>query len=230
MEDFDRYWRQTLSKQIESRAGAAARESILPDHAGHAQPDEELPVLDWTREVLDRMENTLDIQTCREVMLDCACQYPEKQLEPLRRIYECTGDLQQVHTALLEQFESFLRETLKLEEAMIADVVTRGWGSAGILERGHITAIKIPKSAFLKDYLQEDDAEVRRAMYCHCPRVRDVVGAGKELPRLYCYCGAGFYKHMWETILQEPVQVEVLESVLSGGEVCKIAVCLRAGD
>jgi len=42
----------------------------------------------------------------------------------------------------------------------------------------------------------------------------------------YCYCGAGFYKGIWEEILQRPVEVEVLESVLSGGEVCKIVIHL----
>jgi len=42
----------------------------------------------------------------------------------------------------------------------------------------------------------------------------------------YCYCGAGFYKGIWEEILQEPVEVEVLESVLKANEVCKIAIHL----
>ena len=42
----------------------------------------------------------------------------------------------------------------------------------------------------------------------------------------YCYCGAGFYKGIWETILGEQVRVEVLESVMMGGDVCKIAIHL----
>jgi len=40
------------------------------------------------------------------------------------------------------------------------------------------------------------------------------------------YCGAGFYKGIWEEILQKPVEVEVLETVLRGDEVCKIAIYL----
>jgi len=42
----------------------------------------------------------------------------------------------------------------------------------------------------------------------------------------YCYCGAGFYKDIWEEILQHPVEVEVMESVLKGDDVCKIAIYL----
>jgi predicted hydrocarbon binding protein len=44
------------------------------------------------------------------------------------------------------------------------------------------------------------------------------------VPRLYCYCGAGFYQDIWETVLGRPVEVEVLETVLEGGEVCRIAI------
>jgi len=48
----------------------------------------------------------------------------------------------------------------------------------------------------------------------------------KTNPPVYCYCGAGFYKGIWEEILQQPVEVQVLESVLKGDKVCKIAVHL----
>ena len=37
---------------------------------------------------------------------------------------------------------------------------------------------------------------------------------------------AWLYKGIWEEILQQPVQVQVLESVLQGDQVCKIAVHL----
>jgi predicted hydrocarbon binding protein len=52
------------------------------------------------------------------------------------------------------------------------------------------------------------------------------VGLEPALPEDYCYCGAGFYKGIWEEILGEPVEVEVLESVLQGGDVCRIAIHL----
>ena len=47
-----------------------------------------------------------------------------------------------------------------------------------------------------------------------------------KFPELFCYCGAGFYKGIWEEIIQEEVKVEVLESVLKGDDVCKIAIYL----
>jgi predicted hydrocarbon binding protein len=56
--------------------------------------------------------------------------------------------------------------------------------------------------------------------------VRDALKLGATISATYCYCGAGFYKGIWEEILQEPVEVEVLESVLKGDQVCTIAIHL----
>ena len=66
----------------------------------------------------------------------------------------------------------------------------------------------------------------KRKLYCHCPRVRDMVDEDPRLPKTYCYCGAGFYQGIWETILDQPVKVEVLKSVMVGDEVCQIAIHL----
>ncbi|MGD2162337.1 MAG: hypothetical protein PVI81_08110 [Anaerolineales bacterium] len=219
-EDFDRYWRDKLSNQIEAAVGSDVRDEII-------RPDPEAEnksVIQWTRAVMVRLEDSLDAPLCQQIMTDCACHYPSEQLEPLRSLYQRSGDLKQIHKALQQQFETFMREALELDEDQIADIVERGWGAAGVLNGDTIIATKIPKSGYLKEYLSEPDPDLRRSKYCHCPRVRDAVEAGEELPQLYCYCGAGFYKHMWETILGAPVEVELLESVLSGGEVCKVAI------
>jgi predicted hydrocarbon binding protein len=53
-----------------------------------------------------------------------------------------------------------------------------------------------------------------------------VLKTSETLSPTYCYCGAGFYQGIWEEILQQPVQVELLESVLKGDDVCKIAIYL----
>jgi len=225
MDEFDRDWRTKFSNQIESSAGADARDEIL-DLESETEHEQ---VVQWTRAVMVRLENSLDSHICQQIMTDCACHYPSAQLEQLRALYQRTGDLKQVHKTLQHQFETFLREALELDEAKVAEVVSRGWGAAGVLTENTIIATKIPKSGYLERYLIEPDPEIRRSYYCHCPRIRTAVGAGEELPQLYCYCGAGFYKHMWQTILQAPVQIELLESVLSGGEVCRVAIRLPEG-
>jgi hypothetical protein len=225
MDEFDSYWRQKLSARIKASAGTDARDEIL----GLDPVVDDTQVVEWTRAVIVRLEKSFDAQTCQKIMSDCACHLPSEQLEPLRDLYQHTDDLEQVHNALQQQFETLLRESLKLDENKIREVFARCWGSAGVLEGDTIIATKIPKSRFLDKYLDEPDPEVRRSYYCHCPRVRNAAAAGEKLPQLYCYCGAGFYKHMWETILQVSVQVELLESVLSGGDMCRVAIKLPGG-
>jgi hypothetical protein len=166
------------------------------------------------------------METLKSIMTSCACQYPKASLQDLREEYAVTKNLASVHQKLQERFELFLRGTLQLEEDLVEEVIEKGWGSAGILQEDRIIATKIPKSGYLEEYLKEGDAEKRRKIYCHCPRVRDALSLSEQLSTSYCYCGAGFYKDIWEEILQEPVKVELLESVLSGGDVCRVAIYL----
>jgi predicted hydrocarbon binding protein len=75
----------------------------------------------------------------------------------------------------------------------------------------------------------ETDLVRKRALYCHCPRIRDALSSSVAISATYCYCGAGFYKGIWEEILQQPVEVELSETVLQGDEVCKFVVYLPPG-
>lgn len=99
-------------------------------------------------------------------------------------------------------------------------------GLAGVKKGDTIIATKIPKSGYLAEYMKETDPKKKRQLYCHCPRVRDVLKIKETISPTYCYCGAGFYKGIWEKILQKPVEVELLKSVLKGDDVCRIAVYL----
>jgi hypothetical protein len=173
-----------------------------------------------------RLEERADEQQCREVMTGCACQYPKAELHDIRACYARTGDADLAHQMLQARFEAFLREVLELDTTMVDEVVRRGWGLAGIKEGNRITATKIPKSGNLAAYLQEQDAERRRQLYCHCPRIREVLQSRETLSPTYCYCGAGYYQAIWQEIAQQPVEVEVLASVLRGDPVCTIVVHL----
>jgi predicted hydrocarbon binding protein len=166
----------------------------------------------------------------KAIMTGCACQYPTSALQDIRAAYEeSAGDIDLAHRLLQERFEAFLVESLALEDELVEEIVGRGWGLAGILQGDTIIATKIPKSGYLVEYMEETDPGRRRELYCHCPRIRDVLqtshpASSGALGETYCYCGAGFYKGIWEEILQAPVDVEVLESVLKGDDVCKIAI------
>ena len=222
--DFERAWLAKFSDCLDEAAGEQARRQVMAGSETLSAESSSEQVIAWTQGAMERLGALVDEPTARQVMTGCACQYPKQGLRAARQAYEETGDLSLVHSMLQAQFEAFLRDSLDLKEEYIELVVSRGWGLAGILDGNRILATKIPKSGYLVAYLQEPDPEKRRRYYCHCPRVREILKTQESLPATYCYCGAGFYKGIWEEILQQPVEVEVLDSVLDGGDVCTIAI------
>ena len=224
--DFDRYWLEKFSQCLEENAGVEVRAAVMQGSEALSLNSDRQEVADWTKTAMEELNTLVDEEKLKTIMTSCACQYPKSDLQVIRQKYAETQDLDAVHIMLQQRFESFLRESLELDHAMVTEIINRGWGLAGIIDGDTIIATKIPKSGFLVQYMNESDPQKRRQYYCHCPRVRDVLKYGQTLPKTYCYCGAGFYKSIWEEIIQKPVEVEVLESVLDGGEVCKIAIHL----
>jgi hypothetical protein len=227
--DFEQAWLRKLSAGLEQVSGVQIRDAVMAGSEVLSSQTPSEKVIAWTRGAMERLDTLVGKADRRTILTGCACQYPRSALEGLKQAYEESHDVDVVHRALQEQFESLLRDTLRLEEHLVEDVVRRGWGSAGVKAGRTVTATKIPKSGHLAEYLREDDPARRRQLYCHCPRVRDVLLSSATISPTYCYCGAGFYKGIWEEILQEPVEVELLKSVLQGDEVCRFAVHLPLG-
>ena len=222
--DFETQWQIKLAQAVEDLEGVEVRNRVLAGGENLQDPSSSQEKLLWTCQALEILAETADEKTRQEILTRCHCQYPVEDLGDVKALYQKTGDLDQVLDALQSKFEAFLRSTLQLEEELVEKIVSLGWGLAGVREGNTIIATKIPKSGYLREYFQADDPLEKRRLYCHCPRVRDRIGSDPALPQEYCYCGAGFYRGIWEEILAKPVQVQVLENVMTGGEVCKIAV------
>ena len=213
-DEFEKQWLAKFGACIERHAGPGTRDIIF------TLQETGIP---WTIAAMERLREHVDESTAREIMIGCACQHPKGQLLEAKHAY-AGGGLEAAHAVLQKQFEIFLREELKLGGRLINEIFSRNWGLAGVIVDGKVLVTKIPKSANLLPYLNEPDPEKRRLLYCHCPRVRDIIGTGQELDPVYCYCGAGFYKGIWEEITGQPVTVEVIKSVIKGDEVCSFLI------
>lgn len=228
--DFERNWLNKFSNSLDRVLGASKRDQVMQDSQDLSMESARMQVIAWSRLAMQRLDAVADESQRHEIMTGCACQYPPENLIGVRDLYQQTGDLDVAHQMLQDIFENFLREDLQLEQSLIDEIINRGWGLAGVRRGNTIIATKIPKSGNLRAYWNERDPEVKRAAYCHCPRVRALLQPQQRtvepISSTYCYCGAGFYKGIWETILNRPVKVQVLESVLQGDEVCKIAIHL----
>ena len=223
---FEQAWLAKFSSCLDAIAGEEIRVQVMKGCEGLSSDSGRQDVIAWTRVTMQRLESLVDEEQCQEIMTGCACQYPKSALQEARRKYEETKDVALVLQMLQAQFESFLSDSLKLSDGLIEEIVSRGWGLAGVQQGNTIIATKIPKSGFVVDYLQPPDPGIRRQYYCHCPRIRDVLKSSEAISATYCYCGAGYYKGIWEEILQTSVEVDVLEAVLKGDDVCRVAIRL----
>jgi hypothetical protein len=64
-----------------------------------------------------------------------------------------------------------------------------------------------------------------RPMRCFCSLVKGLPEAETVSPT-YCECSRGFVEWTWELILGRPVQVEVIETCMTGASECKFAIRL----
>jgi len=68
---------------------------------------------------------------------------------------------------------------------------------------------------------------MKRYYYCHCPWVRESLkGNDIAISPTFCHCSAGFHKKVWDVIFDQPLEAEVVETVLRGDAWCKIAIHL----
>jgi hypothetical protein len=62
-----------------------------------------------------------------------------------------------------------------------------------------------------------------RPMRCYCALLR-ALPENETVSRTYCHCSKAFVKTFWEEALGRPVRVEILESAVSGSNVCKFKI------
>jgi len=228
IDDFEQSWLAKLSRSLDDVVGTEIKEKIMAGSDNFSDKSERRTIIDWSKQAMEKIDQLGDEHERISILTRCACQYPKSDLREIRCEYEETKSVDSAHRMLKEKFFSFLKHGLKLNNTAIEFVLDKGMGLAGRKDGDTIIATKIPKSGYILEYLREEDPVRRRAIYCHCPRIRDALNTDTEISPTYCYCGAGYYKGIWEEILQRPVKVELLESVLNGDDVCKIAIHLSS--
>lgn len=222
---FECRWLAKFRKCLEETVDEETARKVMIGSESVAASDVQIEIINWTKEAIDRLDTLVDERNRRKIMAGCVCHFPEKLLLPLRAKYAETKDIDTVHGMLREMFISDLKNELKLDDGLIRRIIASGWGVAGLKIGNTIIATKLPFE--LREYLKATNSREKRYHYCHCPRIREAIKLSEHgISMTYCYCGAGFYKDIWEKILQQPVEVEVLETVLQGSSVCRIMIHL----
>ena len=67
-----------------------------------------------------------------------------------------------------------------------------------------------------------------KSLRCYCGLLRGLP-ADETVSITYCNCSKGFVKKFWESVLERPVKVELMQSAVSRAEECKFAIYLWVG-
>ena len=214
MNDFEKQWLNKLKTGLQK----IGREDLFEKASSSHKEN-----IDWSESLMILLNTELNEDEVIDVMCDCACLAPKDYLKILRDEYETTSNLKFVHQLLQKYFEKTIKTYKNLNDKQLKYIIDNDMGMAGRLEGNTITAVKIPKE--FHKYFQTEDPREKRYHYCHCPRIREALKSqNKPVDKNYCYCGAGFYRDIWEFILQRPVKVRIVESLLQGNEHCKIKI------
>ncbi len=67
--------------------------------------------------------------------------------------------------------------------------------------------------------------EYKVPMRCYCALLRDLP-ANEQVSPTYCNCSKAFVRIYWSEVLGRPVEVNLLESAISGSSVCRFEIAL----
>ena len=120
-----------------------------------------------------------------------------------QRIMETCGR-QCIGASTLEKAKRFLRDAPDLD----------GW--LAHLNEAHIGGGHLRR-----------EGNIIHAVYdrCYCGSVSK---ARERISNTYCRCSCGWYRQLFETLLGQPVQVELLGSIISGEECCQFLIYIQS--
>jgi hypothetical protein len=228
---------ERLYEKLGRSVGEQTRDEVFAgiDLPPLGTPSAEKPPI--TQAVMERLERLVDPETCRAILsgslrdlqdewyLDERAKYAESvtidaYLE--RKGQEFIAQLEQIRDTgglfftqpITDEVIDFVQRTPEIRQ--------------GVRQGNVLYEVKIPYMA--REYLAcraETDERLKRYYYCHCPWVRESLKAGDvAVSPTFCLCSAGFHKKPYEVIFDQPLQAEIVESVLQGDPWCKIAIHL----
>jgi hypothetical protein len=193
-------WNGLLAAGLEHVLGAGARDEVM---AGSEQitastsGDERAR---WTCAAMDRLDQLAGDYQRFDIVSRCAHVFPQERIVKLRAVYQQNQDVDQVLKVMGE------------------DVY---WYEEPVRKGNVLYATKAPFDP--QGFEKAETRAEKRKHYCHCSIIKNHLD---EMNPTFCHCGAGWYRQLWEGILEKPVRVEMLKSLPLGDDVCQFAIHL----
>jgi hypothetical protein len=183
---------------------------------------------------MERMEERIGREGTRRILSSCLRDLEDEWfLDERAKYQQCENFdeyLKKMGQDFIKQLEDIkAKESLFFTQGITDEVIDFIKDTPEILSgvrKGNILyEMKIPYMT--KEYLAEDDERMKRYYYCHCPWVRESIKTGEVIVSTeFCNCSAGFHKKPYEVIFEQPLEAELIETVLAGDSCCRFAIRL----
>ena len=223
-----------LHERLGEHVGEEKRDEILPKDKlpPLGMPDTEK--MRVTREVVEKMEKVLDPSDCKKILADVAHGLPRDFRKGEREKFLKAGSideyLKQKRAAAIAELEKHRDEgTLFYNQYISDDVVEFVKSRPDVLSgerRGNtIYHTKIPY--MVQEFLEAKDEKMKRYYACHCAWAREsILDDDVDVSADFCHCSGGFTKMPWEAALDQPLEYDMVKSVLKGDDECSFVIHL----
>jgi len=196
-------WLERFARSIADIAGEAVKKDVMKGNeklGSHPTPSQRAR---WIKGAMERLNALVNEETRKRIMINtCPHTYPKKRIDELRKQYKQLGSID------------------NLLEIMYND---KSYGGTSYYDcpqrKGNTVYItKVPRNP--KSHQKAQTEFQRKLAYCHCPWARAALKTNEKVSPIFCYCSVSWDKQLWEGILEKPVKVEIVESLLNGDNHC----------
>ena len=226
---------ENFSKRLAEEFGEEVRNEVfdgieIPPLGIHPKKRPEI-----TKKLIDRFTSKVNHEKCSTFLANGLRDKYTESYKSSREKYLKAKNIDEfleikrqdfIDTLTKHRNEGTLFFTQEIDDSVVEYVKNQqGMTEAGVRKGNQVIITKIPYMA--KQYLNETDEKKKRYYYCHCPWVREaLLEEDQPIDPIFCNCSGGYYKNFWEAVLDQPVEVVLLESVLKGDEMCKFVLHL----
>jgi len=221
-----------LYERVAEQYGEQLRDKIFEDLKIPPLGVEPEKKPEFTKIIMKRLEKSIGKEKTIELLKPCLHGRPgsiEKDREDFLRLNDIDEFLKLKKQELIIRLQKHKKEgTLEfaqyIDDEVIEFVKNTPMINPGIRKGDKIVEAKLPYQT--KKHIQAKDKRMKGFYSCYCPWVRGAIknGTEKELFSHFCYCSAGYTKKYWDVIFDQPVEVEPIETPLTGGLLCTFAV------
>ena len=192
---------------------------------------------EFVKQFMTDLKSLLTAEESRWVLAGNNHQIPLESFEEEKRHFLNSDSIDEYlrgkHTRAIKMLKKHAEEnTVWFEQVITPEVVEYVQSNQEILagrrENNRIFITKIPYNPF--QYIKATEETQKKYMACHCPFIRNhLLHNVSDIDPDWCYCSGGFAKTPFEYIFGQELQVELLESCLTGSDKCRFAITIPEG-